>query len=160
MKSRFADLFLLMDLYSRYIIGWHVSSSLSTDGALASLDMAASQRPSSHKNIVHHSDHGVQYPNRIYRNRLLANNLLVSMGSVGNCYDNIYAERVIGILKGEYGLDLPFVNISQVSSVVEEVIAFYNSDRPHTSLEMATKEIFGMFPSFLFLWQYDGFLIT
>jgi len=137
-KSRFAYLFLLMDLYSRYIIGWHVSSSLAADGALISLDMALSQRSNNHEEVIHHSDHGVQYTNRTYQNRLLENNLLASIGAVGNCYDNIYAERVIGILKGEYGLDFPFVSISQVSPVVEEVIYFYNSDRPHSSLEMST----------------------
>jgi transposase InsO family protein len=42
------------------------------------------------------------------------------MGAGGNCYDNIYTERVIGILKGEYGLDSPFVNLNQVNSIVEE----------------------------------------
>lgn len=138
MKSRFAYLFLLMDLYSRYIIGWHVSPSLATNGALISLDMALSQRSNNHVAVIHHSDHGVQYTNRSYRKRLLKNNLLASMGAVGNCYDNIYAERVIGILNSEYRLDLPFVNISHLSPVVKEVIDLYNKDRPHLSLGMAT----------------------
>ena len=143
MKSRFAYLFLLMDLYSRYIIGWHVSPSLGTNGALVSLDMALSQKSNGHEAVIHHSDHGVQYTNRIYQKRLLENNLLASMGAVGNCYDNIYAERVIGSLKNEYGLDLPFVNISHLSPVVKEVINLYNADRPHQSLGMATpKDIY------------------
>lgn len=138
MKDRFAYLFLLMDLYSRYIVGWHVSPSLATDGALFSLDMALAQRLTCHEKPIHHSDHGVQYTNRIYRTRLLENNLLASMGAVGNCYDNIYAERVIGILKSEYGLRIPFVNITQLSPVVKEVIDLYNADRPHLSLGMST----------------------
>jgi len=69
---------------------------------------------------------------------LIKNDLVASMGAVGNCYDNIYAERVIGILKGEYGLDLPFVDLNQVTSVVKEVVGLYNTDRPHLSLGMAT----------------------
>lgn len=138
MESRFAYMFLLMDLYSRYIVGWHVSNSLATDGALASLEMALSQRSHRLSGLIHHSDHGVQYTSRAYMNTLIKNDLLASMGAVGNCYDNIYAERVIGILKGEYGLDSPFVNLNQVSSIVEEVIYLYNADRPHLSLGMAT----------------------
>lgn len=138
MESRFAYLFLLMDLYSRYIIGWHVSRSLATEGALASLERALSLRSNRNLEVIHHSDHGVQYTSQIYMKMLLENGLLASMGAVGNCYDNIYAERVIGILKGEYRLDAPFVNLAQVSSIVEEVIYLYNADRPHLSLGMAT----------------------
>jgi transposase InsO family protein len=138
MESRFAYMFLLMDLYSRYIVGWHVSPSLATDGALVSLEMALSKRTNRPAGLIHHSDHGVQYTSRAYMTALVDNGLSASMGAVGNCYDNIYAERVIGILKGEYGLDSPFVNINQVSSVVEEVVCLYNSDRPHLSLGMAT----------------------
>ena len=138
MENQFAYLFLLMDLYSRYIVGWHVSNSLATDGALVSLEMALSQRAHRHNGLIHHSDHGVQYTSRAYMRTLAENDLLASMGAVGNCYDNIYAERVIGILKGEYGLDSPFVNLNHVDSIVEEVVGLYNTDRPHLSLGMAT----------------------
>jgi transposase InsO family protein len=138
METRFAYLFLLMDLYSRYIVGWHVSNSLAADGALVSLDMALSQRSHKPNGLIHHSDHGVQYTSRAYMRALIENGFLASMGAVGNCYDNIYAERVIGILKGEYGLDSPFVNHNQVDSIVQEVIGLYNTDRPHLSLGMAT----------------------
>ena len=59
--------------------------------------------------LIHHSDHGTQYTSRVYRDTLLANHAQPSMGAVGNCYDNIFAERLIGILKDEYLLDVPFV---------------------------------------------------
>jgi putative transposase len=69
--------------------------------------------------------------------------LQASLGAVGNCYDNIYAERVIGSLKGEYGLNTPFVHFEQVSPIVEEAIFLYNSERPHCSLGNATpKEVY------------------
>lgn len=138
MKGRFAYLFLLMDLYSRYIIGWHVSSSLASDGAVASLEMALSRSRHRSAGTIHHSDHGVQYTSHKYMAMLHENGLLASMGAVGNCYDNIYAERVIGSLKGEYGLNAPFVDLDQVSPIVEEAIYLYNSDRPHSSLGNAT----------------------
>lgn len=73
MDNRFAYLFLLMDLFSRYIVGWHVSSSLGTEGALISLQMALSQTTSSVAGLIHHSDHGVQYTSREYSNMLLKN---------------------------------------------------------------------------------------
>lgn len=138
MNSQFAYLFLLMDLYSRYIIGWHVSSSLAADGAVASLEMALSRPGHRPTGTIHHSDHGVQYTSHKYMDTLQENDLLASMGAMGNCYDNIYAERVIGSLKGEYGLNAPFVDLDQVSPIVEEAIYLYNSDRPHNSLGNAT----------------------
>ena len=148
MKGRFAYLFLLMDLYSRCIIGWHVSSSLASDGAVASLEMALSRALYPPTGTIHHSDHGVQYTSINYMKRLRDNRLLASMGAVGNCYDNIYAERVIGILKGEYGLNAPFVELAQVLPIVEEAIYLNNSDRPHGSLGNAyPREV------------YDGYIL-
>jgi putative transposase len=141
--NHFAYLFVLMDLFSRYIVGWQVASSLSTDGALASLQQALDRLTMDPANLIHHSDHGVQYTSHAYMDTLLAHQIQPSMGAVGNCYDNIFAERLIGILKGEYGLDRPFVDYSQVISVVEEVIWLYNTDRPHLSLNWAVpKEIY------------------
>lgn len=134
--GRFAYMFLLMDLFARYIVGWHVASSLVTDGALKSLQMALLCQSSIPFGLIHHSDHGVQYTSHVYMDTLLHNHLLPSMGEIGNCYDNIYAERVIGILKNEYLLDMPFVNIDQVSPIIKEVVDLYNTDRPHLSLNM------------------------
>lgn len=134
--GRFAYLFLLMDLYARYIVGWHVASSLVADGALNCIQMALINLSAIPNGLIHHSDHGVQYTSRIYMDTLFNHQLLPSMGEVGNCYDNIYAERVIGFIKNEYLLDMPFVDIDQVSPIVEEVVDLYNTDRPHISLNM------------------------
>jgi transposase InsO family protein len=136
--SRFAYLFVLMDLFSRYIVGWHVATSLAADGALISLEKALTGLPSSTHNLIHHSDHGVQYTSHAYMDTLLQHHILASMGAIGSCYDNIFAERVIGILKGEYHLDTPFVEFAQVMPAVKEVIYLYNTDRPHLSLNRAT----------------------
>lgn len=134
--GRFAYMFLLMDLFARYIVGWHIASSLVTDGALKSLQMALLCQSSIPFGLIHHSDHGVQYTSHVYMDALLNNHFLPSMGEIGNCYDNIYAERVIGILKNEYLLDMPFVQIDQVSPIIKEVVHLYNTDRPHLSLNM------------------------
>ncbi len=138
--GHFAYLFVLMDLYSRYIVGWQVSISLSSDGALESLQRALKGLSSPPTGLIHHSDHGVQYTCHAYLETLLANGILPSMGAVGSCYDNIFAERLIGTLKNEYGLDQPFVDYAQAISVVEEVISLYNTDRPHLSLNMAVPQ--------------------
>lgn len=138
--GHFAYLFVLMDLFSRYVVGWQVASSLSSDGALISLQQALSQLDTDPAGLIHHSDHGVQYTSHAYMDTLLENHIQPSMGAVGSCYDNIFAERLIGILKSEYGLDRPFVDYEQVVSVVKEVIPLYNTDRPHLSLHMAVPQ--------------------
>jgi putative transposase len=135
--GRFAYLFVLMDLYARYIVGWHLSSSLAADGAVTSLEMALACLPETTSSLIHHSDHGAQYTSDSYTRRLLQHRILPSMGAVGNCYDNAFAERLIGILKVEYLLDIPFVSINQMASAVKEVVHLYNTDRPHLSLNMA-----------------------
>lgn len=135
--SRYAYLFVLMDLFSRYIVGWQVAPSLAAEGALDSLSMALNQQSRPPIGLIHHSDHGVQYTSHAYMNTLLNNNILPSMGAVGNCYDNIFAERLIGILKGEYGCDRPFADYAQIAPIVKEVVHLYNTDRPHFSLNLA-----------------------
>lgn len=136
--GKFAYLFLLMDLFSRCILGWQVAASLAAEGALESLTMALQRLTAPHPALIHHSDHGVQYTSHVYRDTLLAHHAQPSMGAVGNCYDNIFAERLIGILKDEYLLDVPFVEYVQVRPVVGQAVHLYNTDRPHLSLQMAT----------------------
>lgn len=135
--DRFAYLFLLMDLFSRYILGWYLASSLAAEGALASLDMALTRLRKLPHALIHHSDHGVQYGCHAYLDTLLSHAIRPSMGMVGNCYDNIYAERVIGSLKNEYALEGGFADFAHLNSVVKEVIHLYNTDRPHLALNMA-----------------------
>jgi putative transposase len=135
-KGRFAFLFVIMDLYARYIVGWHVSNTLAVNGALSSLNMALGELPEQEPPLIHHSDHGVQYTSHLYLNALSEHQILSSMGAVGNCYDNIFAERLIGFLKQEYLFGMPFGNLVQMASAVKETVDLYNNDRPHTSLNM------------------------
>jgi transposase InsO family protein len=137
-EKDFCYLFLLTDLYSRYIAGWHVSSSLSVEGALAALQMAMDAAGEVPEGLIHHSDRGVQYTCYDYRDALHAVEALSSMGEAGNCYENAYAERVNGILKLEYGLGERFLHIEQVRLAVQEAVTLYNCDRPHLSLGYRT----------------------
>jgi putative transposase len=136
-RSRFAYLFVVMDLYSRYIAGWHVSPSLAAEGALKGLAVALAASSERTAGLIHHSDHGTQYTCHDYMQELSDHDILASMGAVGNCYDNAFAERLIGILKDEYLLDVAFESLEQMASAVQEAVYYYNSDRPHLSLKMA-----------------------
>jgi putative transposase len=133
----FVYLFLIMDLYSRYILGWHVSDSLAASGALTALQHAIQQSHLSDQDLIHHSDHGVQYTCHNYLNTLNDHHIRPSMGAIGNCYENAFAERVIGTLKGEYGLDRRLPDLLTVSILVREAIFLYNTDRPHLALGYA-----------------------
>jgi len=135
---------LITDMFSRYIVGYDVSSSLAVEGALRALEMAIRQAPGALESLIHHSDHGVQYTASAYRERLTQAGMRSSMGAVGNAYDNALAERVNGILKTEYLLDSLFPSKSQAIETVAQAVHLYNFERPHLSLGYATPaHIFG-----------------
>ena len=134
-RDRFLYLSLVTDVYSRKIIGWNVDSSLAVEGALGAVKMAL-KNCSGTKNIVHHSDRGIQYCCHAYNNLLRNQGVIMSMGEAGNCYDNAIAERVNGILKDEYLLDSEFSSKQQTIKAVAQAIYLYNNKRPHWSLNL------------------------
>jgi putative transposase len=127
---------LLTDVYSRYIVGFDLSTSLTFEGAERALMQALKAQNRIPKGLIHHSDRGVQYTCRNYRRQLKKYGLRSSMGQTGNCYDNALAERINGILKLEYGLDGRFASLAQAQQAVTEAVWLYNHERPHYSLDM------------------------
>ena len=92
----------VIDVFSRYIVGWRVSSSMRTDLALDALEQALCERqPTATDELVHHSDRGVQYLSIRYTDRLLEAGIEPSVGSRGDSYDNALAESIIGLFKTE-----------------------------------------------------------
>ncbi len=92
----------VIDAYSRLIVGWRVSTSLSADLALDALEMAIWTRSGQHLgDLVHHSDRGVQYLSIRYTERLAEAHAAPSVGSRGDSYDNALAESVNSLYKGE-----------------------------------------------------------
>ena len=92
----------VIDVFSRRIVGWRVSSSLRSDLALDALEQALYARPPRLIGAaVHHSDRGVQYLSIRYTERLAAAGIEPSVGSTGDSYDNALAETVIGLFKTE-----------------------------------------------------------
>jgi putative transposase len=90
----------VIDVFSRAIVGWRVSSSLRSDLALDALEQALHARPGSDE-LVHHSDRGSQYLSIRYTERLAEAGIEPSVGTVGDSYDNALAESIIGLFKTE-----------------------------------------------------------
>ncbi len=136
--SGFVYLFLITDLYSRKIVGWSLSRSLSIEGGLKALQMALRSRKDKSLSLIHHSDRGVQYCSKEYVKMLQDANIGISMTEENHCYENAVAERVNGILKNEFYLDATFNNFKQALSAVISGIMIYNEKRPHWSLNLQT----------------------
>ncbi len=137
-EQGFVYLALLTDVFSRYIVGYDISSSLAVEGSLRALKQAISQTDGNDLNgLIHHSDHGIQYTAYAYQGHLDDAHIKPSMGEVGNCYDNALAERINGILKIEYALDDLFVDFKHSEIATREAIRLYNYERPHLSLNYA-----------------------
>ncbi|MBN1248076.1 MAG: IS3 family transposase [Anaerolineae bacterium] len=136
-NGHFVYWFVVMDLFSRAILGAVLARSLEAQHALAALQQAAQRAGRPLAGLIHHSDHGVQYTSHPYQKELRAQGIVASMGEVGSSYDNAYAERVIGILKQEYGLGLPFADEAQARYAATEGVYLYNHERPHQSLAYA-----------------------
>lgn len=116
-------------------MGFDLCPTLAVEGALRALQMALRQVDTPVTGLIHHSDHGVQYTCHAYRQKLHAHGIRSSMGEVGNAYDNALAERVNGILKQEYRLDVCFVSPAQAQRAVQQAVWLYNYERPHLALQ-------------------------
>ena len=86
------------------------------------------------KNLIHHSDRGVQYASYLYTDQLKSSGINISMTENGNPKDNADAERVNNTIKNELLYNMTFSNIAQVRKAIKIAIDFYNSQRPHMSL--------------------------
>jgi putative transposase len=129
----FMYLALLTDKMSRKILGYHCGDSLEATGCVRALEMALEQMPEEARPI-HHSDRGSQYCCHDYVNRLVDRGLSISMTEKNHCAENALAERMNGILKGEYGLGQKFKTKASVQVAVDQAIHLYNTRRPHSSL--------------------------
>lgn len=133
----FCYLALITDLYSRKIVGSDLSDSLELSGCLRALKTAlARARPTD--NLVHHSDRGIQYCSNQYVKQLKKHNIQISMTEDNHCYENAVAERVNGILKGEFYLDECFSNTLTAKKAAKSAIYVYNNERLHLSLDYQT----------------------
>jgi len=131
--DRFLYLTLVTDLFSRDIVGWCLSDDLATGGCLKALEMAYGVVPPG-VTVIFHSDRGCQFASREFRARLDEYGMVSSMTEELHCYENSIAERVNGILKQEYYLDVEFKDRDEALEAVEHVIEVYNTLRIHDAL--------------------------
>ncbi len=134
----FMYLSLIMDAYSRKILGWCLHDSLELEGCLKALHMALGTLPKGFDGatLLHHSDQGVQYCSHAYTALLEQRGIQISMAAVGDCYENAQAERLNGILKQEYGLHAVLPSKATARVVAAQAVHLYNERRPHLALQL------------------------
>ncbi len=119
----------VIDVFSRKIVGWRVTTSLRTDIALDALEQALWSRPDTDR-LIHHSDRGSQYLSIRYTERLAEAGIEPSVGSVGDSYDNALAESVIGLYKTEVIRQKgPWKGLDDVEFETLDWVCWYNDQR-------------------------------
>jgi transposase InsO family protein len=136
LKDDFAYLSLITDAYSRKIVGFYLSETLSADGCIKALQMALKNNPQLGR-LIHHSDRGSQYCCSDYVGLLDKHFIKISMTQSGDPLENAIAERVNGILKDEL-LEKIYLNYEQAREAIATAISIYNYQRPHSSIDMLT----------------------
>ena len=130
----------ITDVFARKIVGWRVSTSMTTGFVLDALNQAICQRaPSEADKLIHHSDRGSQYLSIRYTERLAEAGIDTSVGSVGDSYDNALAESIIGLFKAEVIKFLgPWKSVGQVEWETLKWVDWYNKTRLHSAIGYIT----------------------
>lgn len=124
----------ITDAYSRKIVGYHVADTMEAVESVAALKMAIKTLKPSAEGLIHHSDRGSQYCSSAYVNILKKNGIKISMTENGDPLENAIAERINGIIKGEYLFDYEIRTLSKAKEILKSVVNLYNEDRPHSSI--------------------------
>lgn len=132
----------VIDVFARKIVGWRVSTSMTTGFVLDALNQAICQRaPSGADKLIHHSDRGSQYLSIKYTERLAEAGIDTSVGSVGDSYDNALAESIIGLFKTEVINFLgPWKSVGQVEWETLKWVNWYNTERLHSAIGYVTPQ--------------------
>jgi putative transposase len=125
---------VVMDLFSRKVVGWAAEPHLRTDLCLGALKkaLAVRQPPAG---LIHHSDRGCQYTSQLYRDLLEKHGLVASMSRKGDCWDNAVVESFFGTLKTELVHRQALRSLGEAREAIGEYIhRFYNLNRRHSAL--------------------------
>jgi putative transposase len=143
LRNEFIYLAVVLDAYSRRVIGWDLGRRLQAELAIRALDMALKQRSWKAEGLIHHSDRGIQYASNDYTNRLEQNEIQISMSRRGNPYDNARAERFMRTLKEEQAHGAAYRDLNDASNRIGEFLEqVYNRERLHSALRYLTPEEF------------------
>ncbi|MCP5112807.1 MAG: IS3 family transposase, partial [bacterium] len=127
---------LLMDVFSRRIVGWALSERIDEALTLRALDRAMQLRQAP-RGLIHHTDRGGQYCSNAYRQALEAAGVTVSMSRTGDCWDNAMAESLIKTIKTELGRSFATPRLAH-QDLFEYIEGFYNTRRLHSGIDYQT----------------------
>lgn len=137
-KYAFCYLSLILDAYTKEIVGWSVGDTLETRYPLEALRMAMKRIAGQKVSLIHHSDRGVQYASADYVGELVKHKIRISMTESGDPKDNAQAERINNTMKNELLKGRRLYSIEEVRTAVANAVEFYNCRRPHMSIGMMT----------------------
>lgn len=132
---------MVLDSYTKILLGYSVGPTLATTYPLEALYMAIDVLVAHDvdlSSVIHHSDRGTQYTSADYIETLHQYKMRVSMTESGNPKDNPEAERINNTLKNELFKDMVFHSVDDVKEAMKTAVLFYNHERPHRSIEMLT----------------------
>ena len=133
----FMYLVALIDVHSRYVVGWRLSNSLETDACLAALNCALNRHGAPE---LINSDQGCQFTSSAWVSALDDADITISMTGKGRCLDNIYIERFWRSIKHEEVYLNDYDSVDELEQAIAAYIKFYNTQRPHQSLNYKTPE--------------------
>ncbi len=137
-KQGWAYLCCFIDLYSRKVVGWSVSKNINAELVTEALRKACINR-NPEKDLIIHSDRGVQYSSDLFRNFLKRHDFVQSMSRAGNCWDNACMESFFSLIKKEELRNIRFNDIEEVRfSIFKYINIYYNRKRIHSYLEYKT----------------------
>jgi transposase InsO family protein len=131
-------LILITDAYSRKVMGYNFGSKMDSAFCVCALKDALNARCFPERNLMHHSDRGLQYCSKAYVDILQEATIGISMTENGDPLENALAERMNGIFKGNFALDAHFDSFEQAQQAVDQSIEYYNNRLPHSSIDMLT----------------------
>ena len=134
--GRFAYLALLMDLYSRRIVGWELAEHMAEALVLAALRQALAARQPG-PGLIHHTDRGGQYAGGEYRQVLGRARMRQSMSRADNCYDNAFMESCFGTIKTELEME-GYADLRAAHEEIHDYLCYYDTKRRHSSLDYLT----------------------
>jgi putative transposase len=142
-RSGWVYLAVVLDLFSRKVVGWSITDSLATTLVSTALRNAIESRRPETRRLLHHSDRGCQYTSDCYQTTLRTLGITCSMSRTGCCYDNAVMERFFWSLKHEWTKHEEYADLEDARlSVFHYIETFYNSERLHQTLNYQSPDKF------------------